>query len=96
MGKIRRNYSASFKAKVALETVKKEKTISQLSSEYGVHSNQITQWRKRMLEELPDIFSKNRQKKEKGAEELQAELYQQIGQLKVELDWLKKKSKLLN
>lgn len=90
MGKIRRNYSASFKAKVALETVKKEKTISQLSSEYGVHSNQITQWRKRMLEELPDIFSKNRQKKEKGAEELQAELYQQIGQLKVELDWLKK------
>ena len=90
MGKIRKNYSASFKAKVALETVKKEKTISQLSSEYGVHSNQINQWRKRMLEELPDIFSKNRPRKEKDTEELQAELYQQIGQLKVELDWLKK------
>ncbi|MGP8320879.1 MAG: IS3 family transposase [Methanosarcinaceae archaeon] len=90
MGKIRKNYSASFKAKVALEALKKEKTISQLSSEYGVHSNQITQWRKRLLEELPDIFSQKRKKKEKDTEELQAELYQQIGQLKVELDWLKK------
>ena len=78
MGKIRKNYSASFKAKVALEAIKKDKTISQLSSEYGVHSNQINQWRKRMLEELPYIFSKNRQKKRKNAEELQAELYQQI------------------
>ena len=66
MDKIRENYSASFKAKVALEAIKKDKTISQLSSEYGVHSNQINQWRKRMLEELPDIFSKKRQKKEKG------------------------------
>jgi len=78
MDKIRKNYSASFKAKAALEAVKKEKTISQLSSEYGVHLNQITQWRKRMLEELPDIFSKKRRKKEKDAEEFQAELYQQI------------------
>jgi len=95
MGKVRKNYSASFKAKVALEAVKKEKTISQLSSEYGVHSNQITQWRKRLLEDLPDIFSQKRKKKEKDTEELQAELYQQIGQLKVELDWLKKKSNLL-
>jgi len=91
---IRKNYSASFKAKVALEAVKQEKTISQLSSEYGVHANQINQWRKRVLEELPDIFSQKRKKKEKDTEELQSELYQQIGQLKVELDWLKKKSKL--
>jgi transposase-like protein len=79
---------------VALEAVKQEKTISQLSSEYGVHANQINQWRKRVLEELPDIFSQKRKKKEKDTEELQSELYQQIGQLKVELDWLKKKSKL--
>jgi len=96
MSKIRKNYSASFKAKVALEALKKEKTISQLSSEYGVHSNQISQWRKRLLEELPDIFSQKRKKKEKDTEEFQAELYQQIGQLKVELDWLKKKSKLFS
>jgi len=96
MGKIRKSYSSAFKAKVALEAIKKEKTIAQLSSEYGVHANQINQWRKRLLEELPEIFSKNRQKKEKDAEDLQDELYRQIGQLKVELDWLKKKSKQLD
>jgi len=95
VGKIRRNHSAAFKAKVALEAVKKEKTIAQLSSEYGVHPNQITQWRKRLLDELPDIFSRKRKKKETDAEALQSELYRQIGQLKVELDWLKKKSELL-
>ena len=95
MGKTRKNYSSAFKAKVALEAVKKEKTIAQLSSEYGVHANQINQWRKRLLEELPNIFSKNRQKKEKDNEDLQDELYRQIGQLKVELDWVKKKSKQL-
>lgn len=96
MGKTRKSYSSAFKAKVALEAIKKEKTIAQLSSEYGVHANQINQWRKRLLEELPEIFSKKRQKKEKDTEDLQDELYRQIGQLKVELDWLKKKSKQLS
>ena len=96
MGRTRKSYSSAFKAKVALEAIKKEKTIAQLSSEYGVHANQINQWRKRLLEELPEIFSKNRQKKEKDTEDLQDELYRQIGQLKVELDWLKKKSKQLS
>ena len=96
MDRIRKSYSSAFKAKVALEAIKKEKTMSQLSSEYGVHSNQINQWRKRLLEELPEVFSKKRQKKEKDTEDLQDELYRQIGQLKVELDWLKKKSKLLS
>ena len=95
MGKIRKSYSAAFKAKVALEAVKKEKTIAQLSSEYGVHPNQITKWRKRLLEELPSVFSDQRKKKEKDSEELQSELYKQIGQLKVEVDWLKKKSEQL-
>ena len=96
MGRIRKSYSSAFKAKVALEAIKKEKTMSQLSSEYGVHANQINQWRKRLLEELPEVFSKKRQKKEKDTEDLQDELYRQICQLKVELDWLKKKSKLLS
>lgn len=95
MGKIRRNHSAAFKAKVALEAVKKEKTIAQLSSEFGVHPNQISQWRKQLLNELPDIFSRKRKKQEADAEDLQSELYRQIGQLKVELDWLKKKSERL-
>lgn len=95
MGKIRKSYNAAFKAKVALEAVKKEKTIAQLSSEYGVHANQINKWRKQLLEKLPGLFSDKRKEKEKHTEALQDELYKQIGQLKVELDWLKKKSEQL-
>lgn len=95
MGDTRKRYNAAFKARVALEAVKGEKTIAQLSSEYGVHGNQIRQWRRQLLEELPHIFSDRRRKSEKEGEELTSELYKQIGQLKVELDWLKKKSETL-
>ena len=92
---MRKSHNAAFKAKVALEAIKGEKTIAQLSSEFGVHGNQIRQWRKQLLEELPRIFSDRRHKGDQEREELLSELYQQIGQLKVELDWLKKKSQLL-
>jgi putative transposase len=92
MGTIRKRHSASFKAKVALEAAKEEKTISQLASEYEVHPNQIRQWKKRLLQEASDIFSTRREKETRNQEELEAELYRQIGQLKVELDWLKKKA----
>ena len=95
MGRIRRRFDASFKAKVALEALKNEKTISQLSSEYSVHPNQIQQWKKRLLSELPGIFSRNGERSKEDKEALTDELYKQIGQLKVELDWLKKKSKQL-
>lgn len=95
MRNMRRKHDAAFKARVALEAVKGEKTIAQLSSEYSVHPNQIGQWKKRLVEELPGIFSKNRERVEQDNEELVAELYRQIGQLKVELDWLKKKSQSL-
>jgi transposase-like protein len=92
MGKVRRQHTASFKVKVALEAIKEEKTIAQLASEHQVHPNQIQQWRKRLLAELPNIFLDRRKKDEKDGEKLEAELYRQIGQLKVELDWIKKKS----
>ena len=92
---MRKSYDAAFKARVALEAVKGEKTMAQLSSEYGVHVNQIGQWQKRLLQELPDVFSERRRKKEDETEEMTAELYRQIGQLKVELEWLKKKSQQL-
>jgi len=95
MRKLRKRHDAAFKAKVALEAVKGEKTIAQLSSEYGVHPNQIGQWRKRLLKELPALFSDKRKKAEQDNEDLENELYRQIGQLKVELEWLKKKSKIL-
>ena len=92
---MRKSYDAAFKAKVGREAVKGEKTMAQLSSEYGVHVNQIGQWQKRLLQELPEVFSERRRKKEDETEEMTAELYRQIGQLKVELEWLKKKSQIL-
>ena len=95
MGEIRRRHTAGFKAKVALEALKQAKTTAQLSSEYGVHPNLISQWKKKLKEGIPEIFTNKRNKKEKDEEELRAELYRQIGQLKVELDWLKKKSEQL-
>ncbi len=95
MGKIRKNHDAAFKARVALEAVKGEKTLAELSSEYSVYANQIGQWRKQLFEELPTLFSDRKKKAEREREEVESELYKQIGQLKVELDWLKKKSKLL-
>lgn len=95
MKNIRKNHDGAFKAKVALEAIKGEKTMAQISSEYGVHVNQIGQWKKSLLAELPSLFSDKRKKVEKQNEELETELYKQIGQLKVELDWLKKKSQIL-
>jgi transposase len=91
MGSIRKNYPASFKVKVALAALKGDKTLAQLASEFGVHTNQIQQWKKRLLSEAASLFSTRRSKQERDAEELQSELYRQIGQLKVELDWLKKR-----
>lgn len=92
---IRKNHNGAFKAKVALESIKGEKTLAQLSSEFGVHANQIGQWRKQLLKELPSLFTHRRTKHDRDQEELVSELYRQIGQLTVELDWLKKKSQLL-
>ncbi|HYT42109.1 MAG TPA: IS3 family transposase [Methylomirabilota bacterium] len=87
----RKRYSADLKAKVALEAIRGQKTTNEIASEYGVHPTQITQWKKQALEELPQIFSSRREKAEQAEEELKSTLYQEIGQLKVELDWLKKK-----
>jgi transposase-like protein len=87
----RRQHSGEFKAKVALEAIRGERTINELAAEYGVHPVQITQWKKVALEALPQIFSGRHGAKHKEEEALKAALYQQMGQLKVELDWLKKK-----
>jgi len=92
---MRRTHDAGFKAKVALEAIKGEKTVAEISSKYGIHPNQIGKWKKEVLERLPELFNGKMKKADKTADELQSELYQQIGQLKVELDWLKKKSRLL-
>ena len=95
MGIKRNSHSGAFKAKVALEALKQEKTIAQLSSDFGIHANLIFNWKKHLQQELPGIFSVRKKKKELEATKLEEELYRQIGQLKVELDWLKKKSEQL-
>src|SRR5215475_13116264 len=91
----RKQYSAEFKARVALEALKGLKTVNELASTYGVHPTQIAHWKHHLQKEMPDIFSARRAKKEHDQEAFQAQLYQQIGQLKVELDWVKKKLDLL-
>ncbi|MBE7487010.1 transposase [bacterium] len=87
----RRRHSASFKAKVALAAIKGERTVNEIAGESGVHPGQVTQWRKMVLEGLPGLFENMRVKGQRDEEELRDRLYQQIGQLKYELDWLKKK-----
>jgi len=96
MRKGSRKFESAFKARVALEAIKGHKTMSELASVFGVHGTQIATWKKQALTELPRIFSGPRPDHDPAADEaLVATLYQQIGQLKVELDWLKKKSDIL-
>lgn len=91
---MRKTYPAEFKAKVAIEALKGIKTLSEIASKYEVHPNQIRQWKKTLLSGVTDSFSARNRKKEKQKEEDTSKLYEEIGRLKVELDWLKKKSEL--
>ena len=91
MGTMRKKYPVTFKAKVALEAIKEEKTSAELASEYGVHPAQIRRWRKIVKDGVNELFTDNHQHKDKDKELLIEELYKQIGRLKVEADWLKKK-----
>ena len=87
----RRRFLADFKAKVATEAVKGQRTVAELAGQHQVHPNQITQWKKQLLEAAEQVFSVRQAADLQQQEELTAELYQQIGRMKVELDWLRKK-----
>jgi transposase len=89
--KIRKIHAPAFKARVALEALKEQKTIAELSSLYSVHSTQITKWKGKALDILTLGFGAGQKQREKDDQELVQELYQQIGRLKVEVDFLKKK-----
>jgi len=89
----KKSYSAKFKAKVALEAIKEEKTLNELSSLYEVSPKVISSWKKYFLEHMEELFNKSTKNKSKNKEDKISsdDLYKQIGQQKVEIDWLKKK-----
>lgn len=94
MKKEAKQYSAEEKTKIAVEALKGELTIAQITSKYGVHATQINNWKKQALESMVSGFKDKRKGKDPGDDQLVSSLYQQIGQLTVERDWLKKKSEL--
>jgi transposase len=94
MSKKAKQYNEAEKSKIVIEAIKRELTIAQISSKYGVHSTQIQQWKKKGLEYLMNGFQNKVRSKHLDNEELIKQLYEQIGQLNVECNWLKKKSTL--
>jgi transposase-like protein len=91
MTRKRRVFSAAFKAKVALAAVRGDKTTAQLAGQFGVHTSQVTAWKKQLLEQAAGLFEDGRQRRDERAADEQ-ELFEQIGRLKMEVEWLKKKS----
>jgi transposase-like protein len=94
MGKrrTRKHYESAFKARVAMAAVRGDKTLSQLASEYSVHANLISQWKRRLLTNVPRVFEEPNDDVRQDHQAVVEELHRQIGQLHVELDWLKKKA----
>ncbi|MBI5733771.1 MAG: transposase [Candidatus Kerfeldbacteria bacterium] len=91
MGNIKRSHPPGFKAKVALDLIKETDTVSALCSKYAIHPTQAHQWKKQLLANVEVLFSDKPSSALAEKDEIIGELYKQIGQLKVELDWLKKK-----
>jgi len=91
MARKRRNFSGTFKAKVALAAARGDRTTAQLAAKFGVHTGQVTAWKKQLLEGVPDLFVDRRGKQNDASMDEEA-LYEQIGRLKMEVEWLKKKS----
>ena len=91
MGRQRRRFSDEFKARVAVEAVKGLKTLNELAAQYQVHPNQVSDWKKQLLTNAPELFASGRKPDGKSEEELTAPLYEEIGRLKMDLKWLEKK-----
>ena len=92
----RKSYNSELKAKIALEAIKGFTSINEIAKEYRVHPNQISLWKKQLLEILPSVFDNPRGPKTDGNSELIDQLYRQIGKLQVEVEWLKKKYEPFN
>lgn len=97
MTKKRKPRSAEFKAKVALAALKEHKTVRELASQFGIHPTQIHHWKKQLASGAIELFQDGRSARETAdAQAQQAELYEQIGRLKMELEWLKKKASAID
>jgi putative transposase len=92
----RKKYSQQFKFKVALEAIREIKTINEIASAYDVHPTQVKSWKKKLIAEGPTVFGQNAAQLLREQESREAELYEQIGRLKMELEWLKKKADQFN
>jgi transposase len=90
----RKSYTGAFKAKVGLEAIRGGKTINEIGQAYGVHPVQVGQWKREIQEQAETLFAKRRGPKKADGPGDVDQLYSEIGRLKVELDWLKKKSGL--
>lgn len=92
MSRKRRVFGSSFKAKVALAAVRGDKTTAELASKFAVHTSQVTAWKKQLLEQAGELFEDGRRKRGDERSANEEELYEQIGRLKMEVEWLKKKA----
>ena len=92
---MRKKFEAGLKAKVAIEALRGEKTIAELSSEYGVHPNQVSKWKQDLIQGAAEVFTKENKDKANLLEEEKDKLFKHIGKIQVENDWLKKKLDLL-
>jgi len=92
MSKSRNHYSSQFKFQVALEAAKGMKTINQLASEHSLHPNLISLWKRQLIEQGPEIFNHSTTRPHQQLLTREAELFEQIGRLKMEMEWLKKKA----
>jgi putative transposase len=92
MSKRRRSFTKEFKAKVALAAARGDKTTAELASKFGIHTNQVSSWKKRLLEGAVELFADGRVGRKDEAAADERELYEQIGRLKMDVEWLKKKS----
>ena len=91
MKRKRRTFSDDFKAKVAIEAIKGVRTLAELATEYKVHPNQISDWKKQVLSNAQELFATGKKQKTKTEDELTSPLYEEIGRLKMDIKWLEKK-----
>jgi len=83
-------FSTEFKAKVALEAIKRQRTANELAQEFGVHVNQINVWKKQLFEVAPKVFSRGKDRESERLSQVRDQLYRKVGQMQVKVDWLKK------